>query len=238
MVKYLLFFTTLVNLYGSNINHTFYGGANLGLSVMNGKRNDTSTKNVPPIEQKNLTENKGVYKKGAFGGIFTGYLLQFSNFVMGPEVFWNYLNISDNIEGEQTAGGATTAFDVSYRINNQYGINLRFGTFIQTYLLYALFGLHWQQYNLQIKSKQDLAGPGGLPKYNYNTGNKNIRGNSFGLGVQKQLSQNYDIGFEYKLTNLPKKSYEFKLGDPNDTKVNSSASFKLHSFSLRFIFKI
>lgn len=236
MVKYLFFFTTLISLYGSNISHTFYGGANLGLCVISGKRNDASES---AGEQKNLTENKGVYKKGAFGGIFTGYLLQFKNFAIGPELFWNYLNLSDNIEGQQTvAGPAITTFDVRYRINNQYGVNLRFGTFIQTYFLYALCGLHWQQYNFQIKSKQADAVAGDLREYNYNASNKITQGNSFGFGLQKQLFQNYDIGFEYKLTNLPRKSYEFKLGDPSNTKLNSNASFKLHSFSVRFIFKI
>ena len=238
MVKYLLFLTTLLSLHGTSISHTFYGGVNLGLSVISGKRNDTSTKTLPPVAQKNLTENKGIYKKGSSGGIFAGYLFQFSNFAIGPELFWNYTNISDNLDGQQTIPlPITTSFDIRYRITNQYGINARIGYILQTYFLYALYGLHWQQSNFQVKAKRDAAA-GDLREYNYNSSNKIIQCNSFGFGLQKQLSQNYDIGFEYKITNIPKKSYEFKLGDRINTKLNSNASFKLHSFSLRFIFKV
>ncbi|MEI6187210.1 MAG: outer membrane beta-barrel protein [Alphaproteobacteria bacterium] len=238
MVKYLLFLTAFVSVYGSNVAHSFYGGANLGLNVMTGKRNDTATKNRPPLAQAVFSENKGIYKRGASGGIFAGYLLQYNNFGIGPELFWNYTNIDETLEGVQTTlpGPITTDFNIKNRITNQYGINVRMGCFFNTCFVYALCGLHWQQYNFHVKAKQDNGF--GIVTYPYNTSNKITQGNSIGLGVQKQLTPNYDIGFEYKLTNLPRKNYEFNVGDAIRTKLNSSVSYKLHSFSLRFICKI
>ncbi len=238
MVKCLLFLTAFVSVYGANVAHSFYGGANLGINVLSGKRNDTVTRNTLPLSQKVLSENKSIYKKGTSGGIFAGYLLRCDNFGIGPEFFWNYTNIEETLEGVQTTfGPVTTGFNIKHRITNQYGINVRVGYFVDTFFIYALCGLHWQQYNFHVKAKQDN-GLGVLRMYSYNTSNKITQGNSIGLGVQKQLTPNYDIGFEYKLTNLPRKNYEFNLGDPLSTKLNSSLSYKLHAFSLRFICKI
>ena len=164
--------------------------------------------------------------------------MQYNNFGIGPEFFWNYINIEETLEGEQITipGPITTDFNIKHRITNQYGVNIRGGYFFNTYFIYVLCGLHWQQYNFHVKAKQDNGF--GIVTYPYNTSNKITQGNSIGLGVQKQLTPNYDIGFEYKLTNLPRKNYKFNLGDPIRTKLNSSASYKLHSLSLRFICKI
>ncbi len=237
MVKYLLFLTVFGSVYGANIAHSFYGGANLGLNILSGKRNDTSTITHNGA-QAILSENKRTYKKGISGGIFAGYLLRCDNFGIGPELFWNYVNIEDTIKGKQdTPGPYITDFDIKHRITNQYGINIRLGYFFDTSFIYALCGLHWQQYNFQVKAvNQD--GLINRKDFSYNTSNKITQGNSIGLGVQKQLTPNYDIGFEYKLTNLPRKNYEFNLGDPLSTKLNSSLSYKLHAVSLRFICKI
>ncbi|MCX7342829.1 MAG: hypothetical protein NT128_01610 [Proteobacteria bacterium] len=171
------------------------------------------------------------------GGIFAGYLLRCNNFGIGPELFWNYVSIEDILKGKQYIPGPyITDFDIKHRITNQYGINIRGGYFFDTFFIYALCGLHWQQYNFQVKAiHQD-----GINRrdFSYNTSNQITQGNSIGLGLQKQLTQNYDIGFEYKLTNLSKKNYEFNLDDNGRTRLNSSVSYKLHSFSLRFICKI
>ena len=211
-------------------------GASLGLGSMSGQRSDSVTNATPTTVS--LANDKVVNSKGVFGGILGGYLFRFQDFGVGPEVFYNYGNIENTVSGKHVdPAGVATAFDIKHRITNQTGINARFGYFLESYFVYTLFGLHSQTGNYQVKARQD-AGAGNMLEYSYNTGNKITTGSSFGLGVQKQITENYEIGLEYKLTNFPRKNpYEFNTKDPIKTTLTSTLSYKLHSIGLRCIYK-
>ena len=224
---------TLQNLSAS---HSFYVGANLGLNTMVGKRNDSA--NNVNNSRAQFTDSKAVNTNGLYGGIFTGYLFRISDFGIGPEFFYNYGNIENTISGRHVdnAGGDVTVFDVKYRIVSQYGINAKFAYFLEGYLLYTLLGIQFQSGNFQVKSKQDR-GAQTLPEKDHRTKFKSTNGFSFGLGAQKQINENYDIGLEYKITNFPRKNFEFSLDDADSTKLTSDIKYKIHSIGLRFIYK-
>lgn len=202
---------------------------------MVGKRNDSAT-NVTPTTV-NLESNKSVNAKSVYGGLIAGYLFRFQNFGIGPEFFYNYGNIENTISGQHNEPGpVTTAFDIKHRITYQTGINSRFGYFWENYFLYTLVGLHFQAYNYFVKARQDR-GAGHLLEYTNNTKNRKTTGVSFGVGLQKQINENYDVGLEYKLINIPKRNYEYDLRDPDELKLTSDIKYKIHSIGLRFIYK-
>ncbi len=220
-------------------SHNFYVGANLGLNTMVGKRNDSA--NNRNNSKAQFTDSKAVNTNSVYGGIFTGYLFRINNFGVGPEFFYNYGNIESTISGRHVdnpplGGGDVTVFDVKYRMVSQYGINARFAYFLESYLLYTLLGIQFQSGNFQVKAKQDR-GVQNLPEKDHRTKFKSTNGFSFGFGAQKQINENYDIGLEYKLTNFPRKNFEFNLDDVELTKLTSNIKYKIHSIGLRFIYK-
>lgn len=225
--------------YLSASSHNFYVGANLGLNTMTGKRNDAANNRNNTLTQ--FTNNKSINTNNVFGGIFTGYLFRISNFGIGPEFFYNYGNIENIISGRHVdipplGGGDVTVFDVKYRLVSQYGINAKFAYFLKSYLLYALVGIQFQSGNFQVKARQDR-GLQNLPERDHRTKFKSTNGFSFGIGGQKQINENYDIGLEYKVINFPRKNYEFFVDDQERTKLSSDIKYKIHSIGLRFIYK-
>lgn len=202
---------------------------------MLGKRND-SVENTNRI-LANFTTNKTVNQRGIYGGFFVGYMLKICSFGIGPEFFYNYGSIENTVSNthKDQGAGINTAFDIKHRITTQSGINARIGCFLESYFLYMLFGQHFQTGNYKVLARQE---PGGaLVEFSHDSKNKVNRGASVGLGAQKQITENYGVGIEYKLINLPKRSYEFDLVDGNGTKLTSDIKYKIHSIGLRFIYK-
>lgn len=134
-------------------------------------------------------------------------------------------------------GPANTAFDITHKITNQYGANIKLGYFLESYFLYALMGIQSQTSQFFAKARQDQAG-GVLHEYEYRTKKKNRNAFSFGLGIQKAIAENYAIGLEYKFARFPKKNFTWDLPDGVlvQTKLTSNLKYQMHSISLKLMY--
>jgi opacity protein-like surface antigen len=217
-------------------SHSFYVGANLNVHYLSGKRNDSAV-NGNNINN-DLASGKSVNVNKVYGGIFLGYLFRIHNFGFGPEFFYNYGTIENTISATHLdPAGVNVAFDIKHRLTANKGIDLRIGYFINNYFINALFGVNWQTVNYQVTARRaDLLGAE-YHEYSHRTPHKERPGFSFGLGAQKQITENYDVGLEYKQTNYPRRRYEFNLQDATQTKLTSDIKYKIHSIGLRFIYK-
>ena len=218
-------------------SHSFYIGANLKVNYLSGKRNDSAVNDTPVMAD--LASSKSVSVNKVYGGIFLGYLFRVYNLGFGPEVFYNYGTIESTVSATHTdpGGPIDTAFDIKHRITTNKGIDLRIGYFVGSYFLNTSLGVCWQTVSYQVTARRADAGGPTYNEYSHRTPHKERPGFSFGLGAQKQITENYDVGLEYKQTNYPRRRYEFNLYDNTDTKLTSDIKYKIHSIGLRFIYK-
>lgn len=221
-------------LFGS---HNFYAGVSLKVNYLSGNRNDFA--HAPRPLPATMSKDKNVSINKMYGGIFLGYLFRIHNFGFGPEFFYNYGTIENNVSDTliEPVTPIHTSFDVKHRITANKGFNLRIGYFVGSYFLNTLFGVSWQTINYQVTARKSDLGAATYNEYSYRTPHKTRPGFSFGLGVQKQITESYDIGLEYKQTIYPRTKYEFNLDDPDLTKLTSDIKYKIHSIGLRFIYK-
>ncbi len=217
-------------------NHSFYIGGSLSQTSISGKRNDSATNER--LVDKNLTNNKSIHRKNAYGGVFAGYLFRIENFGIGPEFFYNYGKLEETISGTHSdpLGPINTTFDITHKLTNQAGANVRFGYFLDSYFLYTLLGIHSQTSQFYAKAKHIDLGVGTEEDYNYKTKKKNTNVFSFGFGVQKSIAENYAIGLECKFANFPNKNFTWNLGDADTTKLTSSFKYQLRSINLKLMY--
>ncbi|MCX7342682.1 MAG: outer membrane beta-barrel protein [Proteobacteria bacterium] len=228
-------FVTCNHLAGS---HSFYIGANLRVNYLSGTRNDSAT-NSNRI-RVDLASSKSVSVNKVYGGIFLGYLFRIQNFGFGPEFFYNYGTIENTISAtHHDPADVKVDFDIKHRLTANKGIDLRIGYFVGSYFLNTLLGINWQTMNFQVTARRnELAFPAIIhDEYSHRTPHKTRPGFSFGLGVQKQITENYDVGLEYKQTNYPRTRYAHNFQDDTQTTLTSDIKYKIHSIGLRFIYK-
>jgi opacity protein-like surface antigen len=114
-------------------------------------------------------------------------------------------------------------------------LSARFGYCIESYFAYILFGSIRQKEKLDITARQaDNGNPAG--SYHFRK-NKYTSRFSYGLGVQKTITEMLDLGLEYKTSRLPKKDYTFYLSDADRTYVRTSFKYRLHTIAVRLIYK-
>jgi opacity protein-like surface antigen len=241
MRKHFLFLTVLQILFSQclSASHSFYIGAVLSQNAISGKRSDSVT-NITPTPAI-LTHNKGVHTKAAYGGMVAGYLFRTENFGIGPEFFYNYGKLENTIRGSHVdtlLGPVNTAFDITHKVTNQYGANVRLGFFLDSYFLYALLGIHSQTSQFYAKARQVDQGTGDVHEHDYRTKKKTKNAFSFGLGAQKAIAENYAIGLECKFARLPKKNFIWNLQDDAlvQTKLTSSLKYQMRSISLKLMY--
>ncbi len=240
MKKYFLLLAAIqiLTLQTLSASHSFYIGTTVGIGALSGKRGDIVT-NKPvgvPVTAA-LTNKKGIHSQRVYGGIFAGHLFRIENFGVGPEFFYNYCNFEDTAAGQHDdPANAVNAFDIKHTITSQFGANARLGYFLDNYFLYTLFGFHSQTGQFCAKAKQEQGAGGIIYEFDYKTERKVTTAFSFGLGLQKAITENYAIGFECKFARFPKRNFTFNLNDPSNTKLTSTLQYKLRSFGLRFMY--
>lgn len=229
--------TQLLTLKILNASHNFYIGANINLGTLSGKRNDSAT-NITPVTTI-LANNKSTHAQSAYAGIFTGYLFRVQNFGIGPEFFYNYGKLENKIDGTHSDAvqGIDTKFEITNKISSQMGANIRLGYFYQDYFFYGLLGALYQKIQFSALATRFDAGLGGPPaSYNYKPAKKRASTFIFGFGAQKAINEKYIVGLEFKIADLPKKTYTWKLHDPTNTSLNSSFKYQLRSIGLKLMY--
>lgn len=234
MKKILINLVFLANFMLFSATHSLYVGANVDASMLKGKRSDSASDNRPITVIFN--DNKKIQKDGIYSGILIGYLFRNENLGIGPEFFYNFgkleSNIADNLV--DPAGPTYTTFNVSYKIKNRTGAHIRVGYFLQNYFLYTLFGIQYQAFNFEAKAQQASAGI--VTTDSYKSKKKNISSFSFEFGMQKNITENYSVGFEFKSVNFPKKTFAWSLNDVGETTLTSSFKYQLRSIGMKLIY--
>lgn len=238
MKKYIFTLVIFAATQALSASHSFYIGGSLSQTSISGKRSDSVT-NITPTSI-NLANNKSVHAKAAYGGLLVGYLFRIENFGIGPEFFYNYSKFETTIDGKHTdavLGPTNTVFDITHKFSNQHGVNARLGYFLDSYFLYALFGVHSQTSQFYAKATQDQAG-GALHDYAYRTKKKNTSTFSFGFGAQKTIAENYAVGIECKIANFSNKNFSWNLNDGAgvQTKLTSNFKYQLRSVALKLMY--
>lgn len=237
--KYLSFILiTFCNLTAETQNtnnaHNFYVGVSLNQCSFFGKRNDSASDDTPVTVV--FTDNKRVHADGVYAGILFGYLFRIENFGIGPEFFYNFGKLNNKLDYTYVhPGTSTTAYSTNYKITNQTGLHARLGYFLKSYFLYTLFGFHSQSWRFET-SAVHIDNAGVVSQEAYKTKKKNISTFSFGLGAQKEITENYSIGLECKFANIPFKKIAWTLNEDTYTTLNSSFKYRLRSINLKLIY--
>lgn len=217
-------------------NHSFYIGTSLNGSFLTEKRNDLA-KNTNDTKIV-FSDNKKIYKQSVYAGILAGYLFRFKNIGIGPECSYSIGKSEINVDGlfEDVAGPYATTFKITHKTTDQFNIHARIGYFFNNYFLYTLAGIHYQ--TSQSQAKATRIEPRGQPtvSFIYKSGRKRMSTFSFGLGIQKPITENCMIGLEYKMAQFPSKNFTFTLNDPDKTTLTSSFKYQLRSVGLKLMY--
>lgn len=235
MLKILtILIAALANLSCVTVTNNFYAGLNFGANHMSGLRNDSAT-NVNE-DTKNFNVNKRCRATSGLGGVLAGYLLRLDNFGIGPEFFYNYGKIEAKSTGSfyDNIGSYALNYNIKNKLSGMYGLNFRFGYFIDSYFVYGLIGSNQLKQRCEVVARKVEAGGNSDRKFKKNNKARRL---SLGFGTQKSINEFVDLGLEYKIARFPVKKYTFSHNDIDQNVYKSDFKYKLHTVSVRLIYK-
>lgn len=235
MRKLYVFALAISSVLHSETSHNFYSSIGLGMNDASIKHNEIAKDNV----KNNFTPtNKPGNLRGAYGLLSLGYIFRINNFGIGSEFFYNIGKLESKISGRHDDNTVdTTNYDINYKITNQKGLNAKFGYFFEKFFLYTLLGTTNQTSTTKIKAlRADGAVAGRLCEYYYSKKNKQSRF-SYGLGIQKNINDSFDLGLEYKTAKFPNRTATLLQNDAENNKITSDFKYRLHMVGVRLIYK-
>ena len=193
----------------------FYGGVQTGMNIFGDRRSDSS-QNPGTGVITDLSSRKAISSKSPFGSISVGYLGHLHNIGFAPELCLSYANSSDTISGRVAQGGGGTLFSdirANQRLSTQMGIQARLGYIHGEYFFYGLGGVQWQKASYTVDLTDIDTGGGTSPVSNTVRKTQYLKGYTLGVGLQKNITKQWSVGLETKLSKFPKSTLEYKTPD-------------------------
>lgn len=218
--------------------HSFYVGVQAGVSTFSGKQQAQATNDFPNTIV--LIKDKNIKSKGLAGGLYAAYVLRICDFGIGAEGLWQYTNMEKNLEASfrDAANGDDLHFSLKTSLRSRAELLLKPGYFIKDYFTYAILGIAFQSTVLEYTAIGRQNGAANPVRTNSDKTSKTVRGNTFGLGVQKNIYEHVDMGLEFKATKLSARNYEFNVPGVSQIALsNSLKNISTYSCCLRFMYK-
>lgn len=219
-------------------SHNFYLGTSLGVGFFNHKQSDQFTSNTP--FNYNLRQNKSQTSNYNLncGGLI-GYLYKINNFGVGGDLDWQKTNLEKKIYDKFDEAGVQK-FDVhnNLKINNKFGISLKFGMLSNDFFSYLLIGTSHTKVNFNSLAYGSVGGNSDSSEtYSFS---KKLNGLKLGLGVQKKINPNWALGLELATEKFGKINYHFIFDkDPagsNSQQHSTIRKLNIYSANLRLMY--
>lgn len=227
MKFFFLLFLMMAPITQAELKSGFFVGAQIGVGTTGGDRTDQFVETPTP---PSIDEKKSFQLSYFSGGLFGGYLFKLGSFGIAPEIGITYGGGQDEIKTIFTHNGA---YDNFIKIRQELGGSLtgaiRLGYIHQSYFLYGLMGCDYQKMIYYMDFVQDPVGG------NYRPSQKEsclLSGITWGLGVQKEIKNNWHVGAEIRWTQFNRKSFTYQFNEAILPNTSTTSQFKNNRFAL------
>lgn len=225
-------------LFAAQNNHSFYVTTALGIDKISGKRTGLARDPTPPITDTDFSVGKSLRSISAAVDIRVGYMYKFSQFGLGLEVLGGYTKLEDtHKQAFLLQAVSNNQYEIKQKLTTYAGLQARGGYIINDAFIYALAGIHIQKIQWQLNTFMvELVG-GNSESIDLKI-NKQKLAPCFGIGFQKALTPQFDVGLEFKATLFKKFKLKWERYHINAHNIHSSFKNTLYSIRLKFTYNI
>lgn len=238
-LRIFLFLLLTLPAFATQNNHSFYVATALGIDKISGKRTGLARDPTPPITDRDFSVGKSLRSISAALDMRVGYMYKFSQFGLGIEALGGHTKLEDTHKQDFLFQAVSSnQYEIKQKLTTYAGLQARGGYIINDLFIYALAGIHIQKIQWHLHTFMvDLVGGNPAESIDLKI-NKQKLAPCFGIGFQKALTPQFDIGLEFKATLFKKFKLKWERYHINAHNIHSSFKNTLYSIRLKFTYNI